>query len=459
MVRSSGKLLGVAVVLAVLLVMLVSLTTPGIATRAQDNTPTPTAAPVTEISVTDVDGNAVLIKDTSRVITLGGSVTEIAYALGASEHIVAVDTSSLYPVEATKLPQVGYQRQLAAEGVIAQNPTLIIATTEAGPPEAIQQLKDSGITVLILPSEQSVDGIKAKITSIAQALSRVEEGATLIADLDADIAAAEAAKAQTTSHPKVMFIYARGASSISVAGMNNAANSMITLAGGINAVTDYEGYKPLTAEAAVAAAPDVILLLSLGIESIGGVDGVLELPGIAQTPAGQNKRVVAMDDLYLLGFGPRTGDAVLDLTYLLHEELPRTIPTTLRLEGKFTTVTRALEIAGQVDFFSGEGPYTFFAPTDEALAALPPGMLEGLLSSPISVQAVLSYHALDGKVAGADLLALDGKTVDTLFGQPLTVTVEDGTVILNGTIKVIQTDIAAATGVIHVIDAALIPSR
>ncbi|MBX3015568.1 MAG: hemin ABC transporter substrate-binding protein [Caldilineaceae bacterium] len=273
------------------------------------------------ITMTDAEGNAVTITDRSRLITLGGSVTEIAFALGVGSQVVAVDTSSTYPEEVTQLPQVGYQRQLAAEGVLALNPTLILATTQAGPPEAIQQLRDTGIPVLILPAEDSVEGVKAKIQGFAQALGKVAEGEALIAALDADLAAAQELLAQTTVQPKVMFIYARGAGTGSVAGLNTGGNAMIELAGALNVVTEYEGYKPLTAEAAVAAAPDVILMMTGGLESVGGVDGLLNEPGIAETPAGQNRHIVAMDDGYLLSFSPRMGQALLDLIRLLHPEL------------------------------------------------------------------------------------------------------------------------------------------
>jgi iron complex transport system substrate-binding protein len=249
------------------------------------------------VVVTDAEGLPVTIEDTSRLVTLGGSVTEIVFALGAGDKVVGVDSSSVYPEEATQLPQVGYQRQLAAEGVLALNPTLILATTEAGPPEAIVQLKDSGVTVLILPAEESVEGAKAKIRGLAQALSLADKGEALIQKMEAELAEAERLQAQVNSKPKVIFIYARGPGAVNVAGVETAADAMIRLAGGVNAVQDYEGYKPLTAEAAVAATPDVLLLLSRGLESLGGQEALLKQPGLAQTPAGQNGRVIAMDDL------------------------------------------------------------------------------------------------------------------------------------------------------------------
>lgn len=258
--------------------------------------------------------------ESPRIVSIGGPVTEIVYALGADKGLAGVDTSSIYPEAATKLPQVGYQRMLSAEGVLALHPTLILASADAGPPPVVEQLKQSGVTWITIPAENSVKGAKAKIEAVAHALHREKEGGALESHLDDQMAKAQALVASETVKPKVLFIYARGGGTVNVAGQGTAADAMITLAGGANAVSGYTGYKPITAEAVVAAAPDVILIPSRGLESIGGIDGLLSQPGLAATPAGKSRRVVALDDLLLLGFGPRLGDALLQLTPLLHGE-------------------------------------------------------------------------------------------------------------------------------------------
>ena len=412
------------------------------------------------VTVIDAYGEEVVITDASRIITIGGSVTEIVFALGAGESVVARDTSSLYPPAVNDLESVGYVRQLSAEPVLALDPTLIITIEDAGPPEAVEQLRAAGVTFLVVPDADTVEGVIAKVALIAQALGREAEGERIIAQIEADYAAAQALQAEMTSRPRVMFIYARGAGAMSVAGTNTSAATMIELAGGENAVTDYEGYRPMTAEAVVASAPDIILLMTRGLESVGGVDGLLEQPGIAQTPAGQNRRIVAMDDLYLLGFSTRIGTAILDLTYLLHEELEPPLLTLLRADGRFNTLLTAVSAAGQTALLSGEGPFTLFAPTDEAFAALPPGMLDGLMRSSISLQAVLSYHIVPGAVLAEDVVALDGEMVQTLYPDGvLSVTVGDDGVALNQGVRVIETDKVAANGVIHVIDGVLMPER
>lgn len=270
--------------------------------------------------VLDADGNLVVIEDLSRIITLGGPVTEIVFALGAGENVVAVDSSSSYPTSVSDLPQVGYQRRLSAEGVLALNPSVILATTEAGPAEAIQQLKDSGVAVLLLESEDSEAGVARKVRALAQALGRDAEGETLIAQIRSDLDEARAYVQASDIRPKVMFIYARGAGAVSVAGLNTGADVMIDLAGGVNAVAEFEDYRPLTAEAAIAAEPDVILMFTGGLQSLGGNEGLLALPGIAQTPAAESGRIVAMDGLFLLNFGPRMGKAALDLAQRIRED-------------------------------------------------------------------------------------------------------------------------------------------
>jgi iron complex transport system substrate-binding protein len=413
-----------------------------------------------DVTVTDAEGNAVTITDTSRVITIGGSVTEIAFALGAGDQIVARDDSSLYPPEVEGLESVGYVRQISAEPILALDPTLIITTPDAGPPEAVEQLRASGVTLLIVPHETTIEGVIVTVETVAAALSREDEGAAIIERIQTDYAAAQALLETVESRPRVMFVYARGAGAISVAGTTTSAATMIEFAGGENAVTEYEGYQPITAEAVVAAAPDVILMMTRGLESVGGIDGMLEQPGIAQTPAGENRRIIAMDDLYLLGFSTRTGTAVLDLTTLLHDELEPTLLTLLRADGRFNTLLTAVDAAGQTALLSGDMPYTLFAPTDEAFAALPPGMLRGLMSSTISLQAVLSYHILEGSVMAEDVIALDGERVQTLYPDGmLTVAVTDASVTLNETVNVIETDHVAGNGVIHVIDSVLVPQR
>ena len=253
-----------------------------------------------------------------RILPLGGPVTETVYALGAGDLVVGTDTSSVYPEAAARLPQVGYQRTLAAEGILSLKPDLVLATDEAGPANVLEQLRTAGVRVVLVPGEHSVAGAQAKVRAIAAALGRETEGDKLAAAIAAQAEEAQAILVKSPARPKVLFLYARGASTLNVSGRGTSADAMIALAGAQNAVTGYEGYKPLTAESAVAAAPDYILMLDRGLSSVGGKDSVLAQPGLALTPAGRNKRIVALDDLLLLGFGPRTGQAIAELARALH---------------------------------------------------------------------------------------------------------------------------------------------
>jgi len=258
-----------------------------------------------------------------RIVSLGGAITETIFALGAGDRVVGVDSSSTWPVEATKLPQVGYQRKISPEGVLSLKPTLIIASDEAGPPEAIEQLHKTGVKIVTVHCENSIAGAEQKVRAVAAALGTDEKADALATNVQAKAAEASKVASQNGRKPCVLFLYARSGVGLLAAGTGTEADSVITLAGGENVVTGYSGYRPLTAEAAVAAAPDVILSLKDGVESLGGEQKIYEAPGIALTPAGKNHRVVLIDSLLLLGFGPRTGDAILDLAKALHADAPK----------------------------------------------------------------------------------------------------------------------------------------
>jgi iron complex transport system substrate-binding protein len=253
-------------------------------------------------------------------VSLGGPVTETLFALGAGDRVVAVDVSSVYPTPATKLPQVGYYRALSAEGILALNPDLVLGGEDAGPPPALAQLRGAKVPVVLVNSDHTVEGARKKILVIAAVLEKPEEGRRLVAALNKDLDAVQSKVARVKNKPHVLFIYARGQGALSVSGRNTAADAMITMAGGVNAITGYEGYKPLTPEALAAAAPEVILVTTRGLESIGGKTGLADQPGVGLTPAGKKGRIIALDDELLLGFGPRLGQGVLTLHRMLHPD-------------------------------------------------------------------------------------------------------------------------------------------
>jgi iron complex transport system substrate-binding protein len=256
----------------------------------------------------------------TRVVSLGGGLTEILFALGIEADIVGVDSSSYFPEAAQRLPQVGYQRRISAEGVIGLAPTLVVHSDAAGPSEALDQIRAAGIETAQFEDPWDLDGARARLRAIAAKLERVAQGDQLIAQLDTEIGTLERLRAAASTTPKVMFIYARGADTLMVAGRRTAATTMIELSGARNAF-EHDDFKPISAESAIVAAPEILLVTERGLASVGGQTGLLAQPGLAETPAGRSKRVIAVDDLALLGFGPRTGQTLLDMTRSLHPEL------------------------------------------------------------------------------------------------------------------------------------------
>lgn len=252
-----------------------------------------------------------------RIVSAGGTATEIIYALGAQKGLVGTDTTSLYPPEAQSLTSIGYVRNLSAEGVVSLNPTLVIAAAEAGPPPILTQIKTAGIPVLTLVDGYSESAVLTRIGQIGDALGKAPDAAKLQAAVRGDLAAVRTALAPIQDRPKVLFVLS-AARGLVVAGENTSAGTMIELAGGQNAVRGFSGYKPLTPEAVLAAAPDFILTASHVVTALGSIEALTKHPDLSLTPAGKEGRIIVRDSLFLLGFGPRLGEAALDLARALH---------------------------------------------------------------------------------------------------------------------------------------------
>lgn len=249
-----------------------------------------------------------------RIISIGSAITEIIYALGAQEQIVGVDTTSLYPQAATRLPQVGYARTLAAEGILALAPTRIIATEDAGPPAVLRQLTSSGVTVDIVRANHTFEGMIDRIQRVGNLLGRQQDASVLTSKLTQDWQGIRQVVSQRTGKkPRVLYIMSHNPSQIMVSGRGSAAEAVISYAGGLNAINEFNGYKPLTPEAVIAAQPDIILISEQGLDALGGSDGLMKLPGLRQTSAGKKHRIITLDAVQMLGFGPRLPEAVATL--------------------------------------------------------------------------------------------------------------------------------------------------
>ena len=265
--------------------------------------------------VVDARGKAVEVRSVERIVSLDGITTEILFALGVGEKVVGRDDSSYYPPEAQRLPSVGYQFRLSAEGILSLKPTLVIGREDVRPKEVVEQLERAGVAVVLVPATPSVEGAKAKIRTVAQAVGRVEQGEALVRALERDLLLLKAFQAQHApkGRLKALFLYLRSPGTTYVCGEGSTPVGVMALAGLDNAAQGIRECKPMTAESVVAARPEVIVVFKKGLDSVGGLEGLLKLPGVAQTPAGEKRKVVTMDDLYLGSFGPRAGRAALDL--------------------------------------------------------------------------------------------------------------------------------------------------
>lgn len=254
-----------------------------------------------------------------RIVTVGSAMTEIAYLLNAQDQLVGVDTTSTVPEAATKLPQVGYYRQLSAEGLLSLKPSVVVTTDEAGPPTVLEQVKAAGVQWLAVPEEHSPEGVVKKIQAVAQATGKIPEGEALIKDFQQKMAEALQRVPQQPKL-KVVFLLNVGGGSPMAAGHDTGANAMLGLIGAQNIFADsHKGYKPISSEAMIAANPDVIMLSKDTFEAIGGMEKLLALPGISMTNAGKNKRVVTLDSRNMLGFGPRLPEIVQEMAQALHK--------------------------------------------------------------------------------------------------------------------------------------------
>jgi iron complex transport system substrate-binding protein len=279
------------------------------------------AAHAAGITVHDARDREVAVNDFGRTVSIVGAITEILYALGLESRLVGVDTTSLYPPAALRdKPNIGYMRQISAEGVLGLNPTLILAIQGSGPRETMDILETAKVPLVLVPETFSEQGLIDKIKLVGHAMGVDARAECLSAAVGADLAQLRALRAKVTKPVRVMFVMSLQNGRAMVAGHKTAADEIIQLAGATNAVGDYDGYKVISDEAIVAAKPDVVLSIERGKDSLQA-DAVYTHPGFALTPVVSNKSFITMDGLYLLGFGPRTATAARDLSVKLYPAL------------------------------------------------------------------------------------------------------------------------------------------
>lgn len=258
--------------------------------------------------------------DASRIAVAGGSITEMLYFLGEEERIVAVDRTSNYPEQALELPQIGYVRGLSAEGLLSLKPTLILGEDDMGPPEVLSQLSQTGVDTVRVEEDHTAQGIVNKLRCVANVLA-LEDADLEIAEakLAAQLSALQSVAARDQSPTAIVVLVFQEGAAIA-GGVNTAADGVLKMAGVKNALSGIEGWKPISAESLIKANPDYLILTHRAVGTAGGLDKIYQNPGIRLSNAGRNKRLVQMDGMSLLGFGPRTLATALTLSELTNSQ-------------------------------------------------------------------------------------------------------------------------------------------
>jgi iron complex transport system substrate-binding protein len=255
-----------------------------------------------------------------RLICVGGALTEIVYALGLDEHLIAVDTTSTYPLASKKLPSVGYARTLSLEGVLSMRPQLLLVTEDAGPPQVLRQISHAGVQIKVLSADHRYEGLKDRIRAIGFLLGAEPRAEKLIKEIDQQWQLYQedlGTNDSSINQLKAMFIMAHSPQQVMVAGQGTSAHAIMHYLHLENAFKELQGYKPLTPESVIAKQANIILLTDQGLQAQGGLRGIMRLPGVMQTPAARHRQIYSREANHLLGFGPRLPS----MLHSLHKEI------------------------------------------------------------------------------------------------------------------------------------------
>ncbi|MGA4858788.1 heme/hemin ABC transporter substrate-binding protein [Streptomyces koyangensis] len=283
----------------------------------------PAPEPKLPAEAASADGHTVTVEDTSRVVPLTGSLNEIVFTLGLGERVVARDITATFE-QAADLPVVTRAHDVSAESVLSLKPTVVLADTTTGPAEAISQIRDAGIPLVVLDPPKELDDIGPRIEAVAGALGVAEAGKALVERTEQRIekVRADVPDLPAADRPRVAFLYLRGSASVYLlGGRESGAVSLLEAAGALDAGKESglrKDFTAITSEALAKAAPDAILVMAKGLKSVDGIDGLVKIPGVAETPAGMDRRVVSIDDGVLLNYGPRTDQVLADLVDQLY---------------------------------------------------------------------------------------------------------------------------------------------
>ncbi|WP_405947550.1 ABC transporter substrate-binding protein [Streptomyces prunicolor] len=289
------------------------------ANRVEPLTDTPD--PQLPVTVSSADGKKVTVRNARRIVPLSGSLSEIVFTLGLGDRVVARDITATFQ-QAAKLPLVTRNHDVSAESVLSLKPDLVLAETTTGPSEAMGQIRAAGIPVLVVDPAKGLADVGPRIQAVADALGVSGAGKELTKRSEDRIAAVRKAIPTHKEKPRVAFLYLRGSASVYlIGGKGSGATSLLEAAGAVDAGAESglkKDFTAITTEALAQAAPDAILVMTKGLESVGGIDGLVKIPGVAQTPAGMNRRVVSIEDGVLLNYGPRTDQVLKSLVDQLY---------------------------------------------------------------------------------------------------------------------------------------------
>ncbi|MFC9390816.1 heme/hemin ABC transporter substrate-binding protein [Streptomyces venezuelae] len=280
-------------------------------------------APRLPVTVPSADGRAVTVGSTERIVPLSGSLNEIVFTLGLGTKVVARDITATFE-QAGKLPVVTRAHDVSAESVLSLRPTVVLAESTTGPAEAIAQIRDAGIPLVVVKPAKALADVGTRIDAVAAALGVPDSGTALRKRTQERIDAVRKGIPAREEKPRVAFLYVRGTAAVYLlGGAESGASSLLEAAGAVDAGKASglaKDFTPITSEALAKAAPDAILVMSKGLDSVGGIDGLVKVPGVAETPAGADRRVVTVDDGVLLNYGPRTDQVLGSLVGQLYGE-------------------------------------------------------------------------------------------------------------------------------------------
>jgi len=258
-----------------------------------------------------------------RIVAVGGALTETVFALGAGDRVVAVDSTSRFPDPVRALPQVGYLRALAPEGLLSLAPDLLLLSGEAGPAQAVAVLRAAGTPLAVVEDGAGPGAPAAKIREVAAALGLQAAAERLAMTVTADWAALDAPIAALRRPLRAIFVLSAARGSPLVSGRFTHADALLRAAGAVNPLASaFEGYRPLSTESAAVLAPEAVVMMEHALVEAGGLDALLRIPALAVTPAAAARRIVTIEGSYALNFGPRAAHARRDLAQLLHPDLP-----------------------------------------------------------------------------------------------------------------------------------------